>query len=301
MGKAHKKIEISLSFMRMLGIEIVRGSQERRFQVMAVVLFLFCVLSVALNAVYPLSLYYHGGEKGLFIWGHWGFTSYNACRSVLDNTLWKVYFPFIASAAYAHVLPDERKSGYAEQLIMKVGFGRYMAVKLCACGILGGIVGAVPVMSMIIISVIGIHFNPFLKDAVQYFEAEQQAEEFQLRWNGTVFAEDVSLMKILLLGMLCWFLLGMVFGLVAGFIGIWTENKLMIYMMPVVGLQLWDLCVYLQPLSSLKKAYIKDYMGFLNLGNLDGYQVFAGLLISLVCISVLFYPKMQNKYSEGGR
>lgn len=287
------------SFIYLLKNEIIRGFHEKYFWIIICSIFLFCTLSVAINAVYPLSLFYNGKEQGLFIWGHWGFTISNACKVVLDNTLWKVYFPFIVTAAYAHVLPDERKDGYASQLIMKEGFPQYFVSKLCAISFMGGVLGAAPIILVFLISFFGIRYNPFFKDAVLYFEKEQELELFHLTWNGNIILEQLSLTSILLIGMCCWFLLGTLFGLLGGILGIFIDNKLLIYMMPVVGLQLWDLCIYLQPFPQFHKAYIKNYMGFINLGNLDVISIWIYLFLLLVGIIIIMYPKAKTKYSEG--
>lgn len=290
----------SVPFVRMLGIELRRGLQERVFWVMVVILFLFCVISMVLYEVWPVSLYYIGGKKGLSIWGHWGTNVDQACNMVLNNTLWRVYFPFLGAVAYAHVLPDERRNGYAWQIIMREGFGKYITVKLCAVSVLGGVMGAVPIVVTAISAFLLIHVNPFLQEAVQYYRQTQEEVSFFRYWMDSDVWEEISLTEALLLGMVSWFLLGMLFGLVAGMIGLWTENKLMIYTLPVVGLQLWDVCVYLLSTHGLSKFYIKSYMGKDGLGCLDVYPVCGILLIILVCISILLYPKVRERYKGEG-
>lgn len=291
------------SFLRMLGIELNRGLHERRFWVMAAVLVLFCLLSIVLRSVWPVSQYYYGGEEGIKIWASWGFLAEWACGAALNNTVWKVYFPFLAAAAYAHVLPDDRKNGYAVQLIAKEGFGHYIAVKLCAGSILGGIMGAIPVLSTLLSVLLGIQKNPLLSDILQYYNETMSENPIRLYWKGTAVGGELSWVEWMLLGAISWFILGMIFGLVAGMIGMWTQNKLLIYVMPVVGLQLWDVCVSVLPLSGAlqEKIYLKNYMGTDGFIQLSGYPVWAVILIILICVSVLIYPKVKDAYSEGGR
>lgn len=294
-----------VSFLRMLGIELSRGLHERNFWILVIVLFLFCLLSMAIYFVWPLSLYYNGGEEGLKIWNHWPFTEYAGVSSILYNGIWGVYFPFLVAAAYAHSIPDDRKNGYADQLIVKEGLGKYISAKLCIGSVLGGVIGAVPIISTMIITFLGIRINPFLQDAAQYYYQEQLDYEmdYSLYWGGTIVKEGASLREWMLTGCISWILLGLIFGLAAGMIGLWTENKLIIYMMPVVGLQLWDVCESLLPLPGniMSKFYLKSYMASDSFGRLDKYPCLVLLLIILICIAVLLYPKVKDIYREGGR
>lgn len=297
-GKSEKNRQIS--FMRILGLELARGLHEKRFWIVAGVVFLICIAAVGLHAVYPLTLYYRGGEEALEVWGHWPFSVYEECRAALDNSIWKIYFPFFA-AAYAYSLLDDRKNGYVYQLAMKQGIRKYISVKLCAGSILGGIMGMMPVICTSVITFLGIHVNPFVQDAVRYYRREQPEGSFLLYMGGNVVAEDLSLLQWMLLGGLSWFLLGLVFGLLAGIIGSWTENKLMAYVMPVAGLQLWDIIISLLPFPGTEKLYIKTYMGFDSFGYLDWLTCVIVIMIVLVCVSVLSYPRAKYLYSEGGR
>lgn len=296
--------------MHSLRVELSRGLREKRFWMVAGILLLVYLFWVILEGIWPISIYYNGGGmKALEAQGEYAYTPDGESLGILGSYLFVVYFPFIAAVAYGHSIIDDRKRGYVQQLTVRENFTSYIFGKLGAISILGGIMGALQVVSVSVIVFFGIQMNPFIREAVQcYSELERKNGNYIycLMWGDNVLTDGLSLVQWLCLGAINLFLLGAIFGLVAGIIGLWTNNKLMVYVMPIIVMQIWDVSVYLLSTVTseshpalayvLGRLYIKGHMGFTVYGDLKNYLYYIFMLLVLACIVILLYPRIRTKY-----
>lgn len=83
--------------------------------------------------------------------------------------LFVTFFPFIGVIAYAGTIIDERKDGYCYQIIQKRGFHSYYWSHFVASGLLGGLLAVAILISLYLLTDIGIGQNPLWKDAMQVY------------------------------------------------------------------------------------------------------------------------------------
>ena len=227
------------------------------------------------------------------------------------------FFPFVGAAAFAWVIMDDRRRGYCMQQIQRTGFANYYWGKLAASSILGGILGALCMISLCLLSLLLIDYLPFFREAVDYnAETFRQLFEpgnyrnYSIGWSG--YREYVSLAEHpwvwnFLAGGIKYFVMGAFYGLLAGIIAFSTDNRVLMYAGPVVALFLWDglVCMFDRsedPFSRaatvIDKFYLRGHMT--EFGNLYHYCLLLFFFLVLGFLAAMLRNRAECRYMEGG-
>ena len=166
----------------MLWLDIRRGFCSKRFWGIVGVVTIVFVVFLTLDIIYPLQKYYNG--YGTFDWklDSISMAPFAVRIGILSMDLFVTFFPFIGVIAYAGTIIDERKDGYCYQIIQKRGFHSYYWSHFVASGLLGGLLAVAILISLYLLTDIGIGQNPLWKDAIQVYLTPEFGSE-----NETVY------------------------------------------------------------------------------------------------------------------
>ena len=153
---------------------------------------------------------------------------YPFCRVV-------TFFPFIGVIAYAGTIIDERKDGYCYQIIQKRGFHSYYWSHFVASGLLGGLLAVAILISLYLLTDIGIGQNPLWKDAIQVYLTPEFGSENETVYFGIhILTKSAGHVELVLLGMVSFFLTGCLFGLLGAIIAFVSDARVLVYAMPMI-------------------------------------------------------------------
>lgn len=305
------------SICRNLCLDIRRGLRDKRFWAVLGIfsfLFFFCIV---LDWVRPLTQYYNGGLQSYKYYPVPGHVARYEVEVLNGLVLFVDFFPFVGAAAFAWVIMDDRRQGYCMQQIQRMGFAAYYRGKLAASGILGGILGALCMVSLCLLSLVLIDYLPFFREAVDY-NAETFRQIFQsgqhsnygIGWSGCrdyVFLDEHPWVWNFLAGGIKYFVMGASYGLLAGIIAFGSDNRVLVYAGPVLALFLWDGLVYMfdrftEPFSRaatvIDKFYLRGRMT--EFGNLYHYCLLFFFFLVLVFLSGILRDRTECRYMEGG-
>ena len=168
----------------MLWLDIRRGFCSKRFWGIVGVVTIVFVVFLTLDIIYPLQKYYNG--YGTFDWklDSISMAPFAVCIGILSMDLFVTFFPFIGVIAYAGTIIDERKDGYCYQIIQKRGFHSYYWSHFVASGLLGGLLAVAILISLYLLTDIGIGQNPLWKDAIQVYLTPEFGSENEMVYFG---------------------------------------------------------------------------------------------------------------------
>ena len=304
------------SIFRCIGLDIKRGLSNRRFWAVLGVFSVIFVVHMMLDAVWPLSQYYNGGEKALTEeYGGRLFTLLQEISRLNDMILFSNYFPFLGSVAYAYTVIDDRRNRYCMQLIQKSGFSNYYWGRMISSGILGGLLGALCMGAICLLAAVFTTWNPFISDAAEFLrEWEMEIERMNgntewLMYFGWGYDQAYAYLENhyaiwYCLGACKYFVMGMLFGLLAGIIAFFSDNKIFLYAGPVLAIILWDKWSYT----------ILDFLGADNriiqgvslrannasYSDLYQYSLLAFFIVLLLIFARHFKGRTRRFYMEGG-
>ena len=305
------------SIYETLNLDIKRGLCDKRFwAVFGIFSFLF-FLCIVLDWVRPLTQYYNGGLESYKYFPVPGHVARYEVEVLSELVLFVDFFPFVGAAAFSWVIMDDRRQGYSMQQIQRTGFTNYYRGKLAASGILGGILGALCMISLCMLSLLLIDYLPFFREAVNYnvetfrqlFKPEQYSN-YSIGWSS--YRVYVSLAKHpwvwnFLVGGIKYFVMGTLYGLLAGIIAFCSDNRVLVYAGPVMGLFLWDGLVYMldrltesysRAATVLDKFYLRGHMT--EYGNLYHYCLLILFILILIFFAGRFRNRVECRYMEGG-
>lgn len=176
--------------------------------------------------------------------------------------------------------------------------------------LLGGIL-LVQIYAVIVgVAELGITYNPFLRDVVEYYtntESYKVSYNASIRWGRHILCDSLDYVAWRLLGCVQFFGMGVLYGAISGVIAFMTSNRVLVYAAPVLILGLWEKWLYAVILlfqknemvtETLRYFFIKPYVGSFGYLILYGFLVF--LIVLVLCIAKVLEPKIMERYREGG-
>lgn len=290
-----------------------RGLLNKRFWSVLGVFSIVFLLHIVLTAIWPLTCYYFGGKGYIFeLMPGIPFATQTEIRRLTSMELLANFFPFIGSVAYAYTIIDDRRNGYYIQQIQRVGFSRYYWCKLAAGSILSGLLGALLMVSICLIVVLLITYNPFFREAVEYYS---QYDNFSTNYIGWGYGEGNALITVInpwvwwFVGGIKYFLQGTLFGLIASVIAFFTNNRVLMNACPILYFIIEDRLLYMLRCLFGKDSYIsmvlnkftfRSEMGYFSYGNLYHYALVIFLIVLFLNLARHFQNRAERLYMEGG-
>ena len=300
-----------------LVLDLKRGLRDRRFWTVLAVVSVIFILCLALDWILPYTQYYYGGEESFKFFPSGGHVALYEVPKIMGMQVFSAFFPFIGTAAFAFVIMDDRRQNYCMQQIQKTGFSGYYWSKLAVSGILGGLLGALCIVAACVLSLLLVDYLPVFREAVDYnvelytrYSSGSESIRESIGWGS--YKKYISLADhlwvwYLVLGSVKHFLLGVLFGLFAGIIAFFTENKVVLYSDPVISFLMWDSWVYILTRffetdsyiwTILNKFYIRTHR--MDLGDLYQYSLLAFLILVLIILAGGLRNRAECRYMEGG-
>lgn len=300
----------SNSVLHCLYLDLRRGLTNKRFWTVLGILSAIFLLYVIVTGIWPLTVYYIGGEERYPDWGGRIYTRQSKIEDLTQLAVFANFFPFLGAAAYAYTIIDDRRHRYYLQQVQRVGFSRYYWCKLIASGLLGGLIGALCMGVICLIPTLVIAWNPFISGAVDYYNGwETLYKNVSYRYVGWGF--DRAFLTVTnpwawwALGGLKYFVMGMFFGLLSGMMALFTDNSVILYAGPVIYLLLEDkwlyMCVCLFRDSAAISTILRKFSQRAEIGaygNLYHYSLLIFLIILLLNLARHFRDRVERLYME---
>lgn len=296
-----------------LYLDLRRGLSDKRFWSVLGIFSLVFLLHIILTAIWPLTCHYFGGRGYIFeLMPGIPFATQTEIQRINSMELLANFFPFIGSVAYAYTIIDDRKNRYYIQQTQRVGFSRYYWCKLLAGSILSGILGALIMVSICLLVVLFITYNPFFRDAVEYYS---QYDDFSPGYIAWEYGEGNTLMTVTnpwvwwFVGGVKYFLEGMLFGLIASVIAFFTDNKVFITACPILYFIIEDKLLYMlrclfgigSNISMiLAKFSFRAELGYFSYGNLYHFALLIFLIVLFLNLARCLKNRAECMYMGGG-
>lgn len=296
-----------------LYLDLRRGLSDKRFWSVLVFFSLVFLLHIILTAIWPLTCHYYGGRGYIFeLMPGVPFAAQTEIRRLTSMELLASFFPFIGSVAYAYTIMDDRKNGYYIQQTQRVGFSRYYWCKLIAGSILSGILGALIMVSICLLVVLFITYNPFFKEAVEYYS---QYDDFSPGYIAWEYGEGNTLITVTnpwvwwFIGGIKYFLEGMLFGLIASVIAFFSDSRVFMTACPILYFIIEDKVLYMlrylfgigsNVSMILGKFSFRSEMGYFSYGNLYHFALLIFLIVLFLNLAWHFKRRAECMYMEGG-
>lgn len=289
----------------MLWLDIRRGFCSKRFWGIVGVVTIVFVVFLTLDIIYPLQKYYNG--YGTFDWklDSISMAPFAVRIGILSMDLFITFFPFIGVIAYAGTIIDERKDGYCYQIIQKRGFHSYYWSHFVASGLLGGLLAVTILISLYLLTDIGIGQNPLWRDAIQVYLTPEFGSENETVYFGIhILTKSAGHVELVLLGMVSFFLTGCLFGLLGAIIAFVSDARVLVYAMPMIimetgcgGLYAISLLFGRDSVAANVLAYFYNITGaYISFGNLLSRCIVIFLIILMLCIGKGMESKVVRYY-----
>lgn len=302
------------SMLYCIYLDFKRGLLNKRFWTVLGSVSLIFLLHVILDGVWPLSHYYYGGEESFYLWGGRIYTSQGEIEALSNMELFSDFFPFLCAAAYAYTIIDDRRQGYYIQQLQRIGFPKYYWGKLVASGLLGGLFGALCMVVICLVSMLFTAWNPFIKEAVDFcaeWDALYRDMTSISRYVGwepvRAYCNITSSVVWYFMGGVKYFVMGVLYGLLASMIAFLTDNKVIMYAGPVIYLLLQDKWLYLlldlvHTIFSVSVVTERFSLrsGRILYGDLYHYFLLLFMIALLLNLAKLLQHKTEYFYMEGG-
>lgn len=295
-----------VQMLKIIKLEFQQGLGNIRFWI-TLILFSCCFLiSLFFSGIWPVTLYY---GNGLEMYGGIAFTFANRTRWLAGMQLFMDFFPFVGATSFAYLIVDERKNNYCRQIIQRIGFHKYYWSKILTSGLLAGILGIFCILSLLVISYLGTEGNPFIKEAVDYYKELDLASNysFSLCWGQKEIKYISNGELWWLLGIMNYFLFGMMFGLLAGIIAFVSDNKIYLFSGPLLFLLMFDKWLRVIKLLFDQDSIANETLGAFYLrsnmfqyGSLIHYFVVLFFIVLFINIAGGMSHIVENRYREGG-
>ncbi len=301
----------SNSILYYLWLDLRRGLTNKRFWSTLGVLSCIFLIYLVLSAIWPLTTYYYGGDAGYRAYVGRMYTQQIKIQCLTQLAIFANYFPFLGAAAFSYNIIDDRRHGYCLQQIQRIGFSKYYWSKLLTSGLLGGLMGAMCMVIICLLTTLLIAWNPLIHEAVEYYNSWKETNTISYRYVG--WGYDKAYFYITnpwiwwVLGGIKYFVMGVFFGLISGIIAFYTNNKVFLYAGSVIFFLLED-----KWLSMLGRFFGKDsFISLLlqnfsqraaieNYGNLYHYSSLIFLIILSLKIATSIMDNIEVFYMEGG-
>lgn len=104
-----------------------------------------------------------------------------------------------------------------------------------ASGLLGGLLAVAILISLYLLTDIGIGQNPLWKDAMQVYLTPEFGSESETVYFGIhILTKSAGHVELVLLGMVSFFLTGCLFGLLGAIIAFVSDARVLVYAMPMI-------------------------------------------------------------------
>ncbi len=291
-----------VSYGHCVAMELKRGFLERRLWVFMVIMLAYWTFMTVLWEACEVQI--------LVYYVSWGATDFDGLNiptlvsDMLNDTIFIYFIPFLATVVYAFSIVDDRVSGFARQVYSRTGFARYYAGKLTASGVIGAFFCAA---QMGVIFVVASVANIFMRARLAADGVTNVVDNyFYAAFSGN--SVDLSFARWILLGFAQLLLAGALYGLMAALLAFFTDNKLLVFVVPVFVPQLFDKVMYLigLPLSmgdSTLTAY-ETLSGFklgFDVSDLGTACTTVAAILCLALVCLLCRGRLGLKYAEGGR
>ena len=296
------------SVIHMIGIDIRRGVCNKRFWIAVAVLEVVFIAVIVGGNILAVQQYYNDGVNTKSDW--WGYilSAQNNFWQLTTMMLFVNFFPFLGAIAYTYSILDDRTHSYYRQITQKYGMKKYYWSRLISSGIMGGIFAVTILVILIFILEVGITYNPFLKDAVQFYkELDGNSYIYTISWGNKELASVENFAVWRLMVCASYFLIGMLYGLVTALIAFVTDNRVLVYAAPVIlsmiyekGLYAVILMFHKNPVASgtIRWFMFRERMG--GFDNLIDYSVVIFLIVLMITIGKMIENNVMTRYMEGG-
>lgn len=290
----------------MVWLDIKRGICNKRFWIVEGIFAIVFIALIFLQAYYPIVRYQKGyGSLDWFVDGL-TITAESEIISILGLQLFGNFFPFIGALAFAYSIIDDWKDKYYQQIIQRNTFKKYYWSRFYSSGIMGGILAVSVFILLIFLAEIGIDYNPFIHNTIQFFKKDMPMEyTYSIYFGAVCVTENCGFLVWMILGAVSFFLVGTLFGMVAALVGFRTDNRVMLYASPVIFVMLYEKWIYVMTLLLHKWSFISNLLSYFYIRenySFFGYGIYYFVLIFLIALMVVIAKRMEhcvsNRYLE---
>lgn len=257
-------------------VELTRALKEKRFYIIT-----FFLIGMSLIVTFPTYL-----PKQIDYWYSAGneiksFTSIDVWKMFLNCRLMTAFIVLFPILIYSHSIIDDLNYKYINNIILKVNFKVYFRAKLLVCMFLGGLTYCVT--SLASFGLYNIIYSGQTLDinSVQY--------TFLLFGYEINFGSPVS--YVIFISIIL-FVLGAIYSSIGFLIGLYTENKMLVYSISALSLHIYEGTIY--AISRLCKLIIGErasslYMSFSVFAELGVYATHTVIFNNLVLFIIILY------------
>lgn len=292
--------------LHMIGIDLRRGLRNKQFWIAVMVLETIFLAVIVSENILSVQQYYYDGTAN-HEWLGFLLDAQLEFENITRMDFFVNFFPLLGALAYACSIVDDRKHAYYQQITQKNGIKKYYWSRLISSGLMGGILVVILLGILILMLELGITHNPLLKDAVEYYKPFINDSFYTITWGGKELGTVEN--PVIMRTMVCagYFLLGTLYGVMAALIAFVTDNRVLVYAVPVILSMIYERGLYAVILLSHKNPVVEGTLrGFMlreRMGcyeNLNDYCVIFFLIIFLVVIGKMIEQKVVMRYMEGG-
>ena len=288
--------------------DLKRGIKNKRFWMILIVMGIMAALTMVFDGVWAVQKVKMGVAPEEF--DGVSFTARDEIDIITGSGLFVYYMPFLAAIAYSYSIMDDWKHGYYHQIVQRCSMKKYFWSRFISNALLGGILLVLIYAVIVGVAELGITYNPFLRDVVDYYtntESYKVSYNASIRWGRHILCDSLNYVAWRLLGCVQFFGMGVLYGAISGVIAFMTSNRVLVYAAPVLILGLWEKWLYAVILlfqknemvtETLRYFFIKPYVGSFGYLILYGFLVF--LIVLVLCIAKVLEPKIMERYREGG-
>lgn len=294
------------SVIHMIGIDIRRGVCNKRFWIAVAVLEIIFVAIIVLDNILAVQQYYEGGVFRNE-WYAFYLSAENDFNYITNLTLFGSSFPLFGAIAYAYSIVDDRKHSYYRQIVQKNKMQNYYWSRMIASGIMGGIFVVVVLGILILMLEIGINYNPFLKDVVQFYKQFITDNVHIISCGNTQLFEIHSEIIWELMVGFSFFIIGILYGLFSTIIAFLTDNRVIVYVTSLVASMIYTKGLYAVILLFHKNPAVERILWWFmfqermgGFDNLIDYSVVIFLIVLMIFIAKIIENKVMVRYMEGG-
>ncbi|GKX68911.1 hypothetical protein [Inconstantimicrobium mannanitabidum] len=261
--------------MNYFKVELKRALKEKRILYLIIFLVIMSVLSPMPSFMQKQIAYWHDtkniqlGINPVDVWMDF------IGRSRLMTTF-IVLFPILV---YSHSIVDDLQYKYINNILLKVSFKVYYKTKLLVCMILGGSIYFIT--SILCFGLSCIIYGG--KESILY----GGHYTFSLFGNEIVFGN--SIIYLIFISFIL-FILGSIYAAIGFFIGLYTDNKMLVYSISVLSLSMYDEIVYLisQLMGSRANSFCNTFSIFSGSGGYNSEKVIIiNLILFIIILSVM--------------
>lgn len=274
--------------MHYFKIELKRALKEKRLFYLIIFLVIMSALLSIPNYM-PSQIDYWYDTKNIKL----GVNPVEVWEGFLSSKLMTTFVVLFPILVYSHSIVDDLQYKYINNILFKVSFKVYYKTKLLVCMILGG-----SIYFITSILSFGMFFIIY-KGKESILSSEQYV--FSLFGNKVIFTSP--LIYLIFVSFIL-FILGAIYAAIGFFVGLYTNNKMLIYSISVLSLCIYEGVAYLT--SQLAGIFIGNrasslygtFSIFLDLGMYHSEKVIINNLILFIIIVYAMSSKIKKVESN---